>query len=108
MNPKEYLEMDPEANEIPGLAHAFTNNGIELPVLDITHPQFLSSIAEGHLDEVSKASIQKMLALGEMSDAQKRMCYEQLSKSYVFGHVFEPSRCQFHERHECVRVQTRS
>lgn len=88
MNPKEYMETDPETSPIPGLAHAFTDNGIELPVLDITHPQFISSIDEGHLGEVSKASIQKLLALGEMSDAQKRTYYEQVLKSYIFGHVF--------------------
>jgi hypothetical protein len=80
--------MHPETSHIPGVAYAVTDNGIELPVLDITHPQFLSSIDEDHLDEVSKASIQKMLALGEMSDAQRKTYYEQLSKSYVFGHVF--------------------
>jgi hypothetical protein len=88
MNPEEYMETDPKISQIPGLAYAFTDNGIELPVLDITHPQFLSSIDEDHLDEVSKASIQKMLALGEMSDAQKKTYYERLSKSYVFGYVF--------------------
>jgi hypothetical protein len=88
MNPEEYMEKDPETSQIPGLAYALTHNGIELPVLDITHPHFLSSIDEDHLDEVSKASIQKMLALGGMSDDQKRTYYGQLSKSHVFGHVF--------------------
>jgi hypothetical protein len=88
MNPEEYPEKDLETSRIPRLAYAFTDNGIELPVLDITHPQFLSSIDENRLDEVSKASMQKMLALGGMSDAQKRTYYERLLKSYIFGHVF--------------------
>ncbi|MCL7453623.1 MAG: hypothetical protein M8467_11320 [Anaerolineae bacterium] len=79
---------DPETSRVPGLAYAFTDSGIELPVLDITHPQFVSSIDEDHLDEVSKASIQKMLVMGQMSDAQKRTYYEQLLKSYIFGPVF--------------------
>jgi hypothetical protein len=82
------MKTDPEASHIQGLAYAFTDNGIELPVLDITHPQFLSSIDESRLDEVSKGSIQKMLAMGQMSDAQKRTHYEQLLKSYIFGPVF--------------------
>jgi len=88
MNSEEYMETDPETSHIPGLAYASTDNGIQLPVLDITHPQFLSTIDEDHLDEVSKASIQKMLAMGQMSDAQKRTYYEQLLKSYIFGPVF--------------------
>lgn len=88
MNTEKYMDPDPEKNQIPELVHAFTDNGIELPVLDITHPQFLSSIDEGRLDEVSKASFQKMLALGEMSEAQKKTYYERLSKSYIFGRIF--------------------
>ena len=35
--------------KIPGLSYAFTGNGVELPVLDITHPLFLSSIAQAGL-----------------------------------------------------------
>lgn len=80
--------MKPEASRIPGLMYVFADNGIELPVLDITHPQFLSSIDESRLDEVGKASIQKMLAMGQMSDAQRGTYYEQLLKSYIFGPVF--------------------
>jgi hypothetical protein len=33
-------------NRINGIAYAFTDDGIELPVLDITHPRFISSIDE--------------------------------------------------------------
>jgi len=33
-------------NKLPGLSYLFTINGIELPVLDITHPDFISSIDE--------------------------------------------------------------
>jgi hypothetical protein len=36
-------------NKIPGLSYAVMDNGIELPVLDITHPLFLSSINETKL-----------------------------------------------------------
>jgi hypothetical protein len=88
INPEEHMETDAGTSRIPGLAYALTDNGIELPVLDITHPQFLSSIDESRLDEVSRASMQKMLAVGQMSDAQKRTYYEQLLRSYIFGPLF--------------------
>jgi len=39
-----------EKNKIPGVCYAFTWDGIELPVLDITHPLFISSIDEGKLE----------------------------------------------------------
>jgi len=42
-------------NKIKGLSYAFTSNGIEFPVLDITHPLFIASIDEDKL----KAMIRK-------------------------------------------------
>ena len=39
-------------NKIPELSYAITMNGIELAVLDITHPYFISSIDETKLKEI--------------------------------------------------------
>jgi hypothetical protein len=39
-------------NKIPELSYAFTLNGVELPVLDITHPLFISSIDETKLKKM--------------------------------------------------------
>lgn len=39
-------------NKLPGLFYVFTMNGIELPVLDITHPDFISSIDENKLKKM--------------------------------------------------------
>ena len=39
-----------EKRKIPGISYAFTKDGIELPVLDITHPLFVSSIDEEKLE----------------------------------------------------------
>ena len=41
-----------ERNKITGISYAFTENEIELPVLDISHPLFLRSIDEGKLDKM--------------------------------------------------------
>ena len=38
-----------ERNKIEGISYAFTENGIELPILDISHPLFLRSIDEEKL-----------------------------------------------------------
>jgi hypothetical protein len=48
-----------ERNKIAGISYAFTENGIELPVLDITHSLFLSSINEEKLDKMLKEIKQK-------------------------------------------------
>lgn len=42
-------ETYPVRNKIKGLFYAFTLEGVELPVLDITHPLFLSGIDEARL-----------------------------------------------------------
>jgi hypothetical protein len=48
-----------ERNKVAGISYAFTENGIELPVLDITHPFFLRSINEEKLDEMLNEIKQK-------------------------------------------------
>ena len=39
-------------NKVPGLSYAFTLNGIELPVLDISHPYFITGIDENRLKKM--------------------------------------------------------
>ncbi len=39
-------------NKLPGLSYTSTMNGVELPVLDITHPDFISSIDENKLKKM--------------------------------------------------------
>ena len=48
MNDKKYFIK----NKLPGLSYVFTTNGVELPVLDITHPGFISSIDENRLKKL--------------------------------------------------------
>jgi hypothetical protein len=43
-----------ERKKVPGISYAFTKDGIELPVLDVTHPLFISSINEENLDRKIK------------------------------------------------------
>ena len=39
-------------NKYQDLSYTYTLSGVELPVLDITHPQFISSIDEAKLNEM--------------------------------------------------------
>jgi hypothetical protein len=48
-----------EKTKIAGLSYAFTENGIEIPVLDITHPLFINSINEEKLAGMLKEIEQK-------------------------------------------------
>lgn len=46
----------PIKNKNSKLSYAFTLNGVELPVLDITHPLFISSIDENKLRRMLRKS----------------------------------------------------
>jgi len=45
----------PETNKKPGVCYAFTDDGIELPVIDLTHPAFAFSITQPELDAMIEA-----------------------------------------------------
>jgi hypothetical protein len=46
-------------NKISGISYAFTDDGIELPVLDITHPLFISTIDENVFKALSLKAAHK-------------------------------------------------
>jgi hypothetical protein len=50
----------PEPNKRPGVHYAVTRDGVELPVVDITHPAFALSIT----DSEQKAQVEKFLRQG--------------------------------------------
>jgi hypothetical protein len=71
--------------KIPDLCYVNTETGIRLPVLDITHPLFTSSIQEEKLAEMCRGSAMAAQAMKEMPDEQKKMIYEH---SLIFGKHF--------------------
>jgi hypothetical protein len=75
----------PEKNKVSGLSYVYTDCGLELPVLDITHPLFTASINEESLEALCKESAQRAKSMKEMPDAQKKMILE---TSYIFGRYF--------------------
>lgn len=74
----------PGSNRIPGLAYAIAD-GIELPVLDITCPQFIDSIDERKLEDLCKESARRAEEMRKMPPAHKMMFTE---RSFIFGKHF--------------------
>ena len=74
-----------EKSKIRGLSYACTDNGIRLPVVDITHPLFEASLDEESLADLCKESTQKAKDLKEMSDSHKKLLGE---RSYIFKGFF--------------------
>jgi hypothetical protein len=54
------LPNSPNANKRPGVCYAVTRDGVELPVVDVTHPAFAISIR----DAEQKAQVEKFLRQG--------------------------------------------
>lgn len=75
-----------EKNKIAGLSYAFTENGIELPVLDITHPLFINSINEEKLARMLKEIEQKGEERAESFDKIPAFIKEFMAKrSYIMA-----------------------
>lgn len=50
----------PEANKKAGVAYAVTDDGLELPVIDVTHPAFAIDISQGELDRLLQEHLQSV------------------------------------------------
>ena len=75
----------PEKHKIRGLSYAYTDDGIELPVLDITHPLFAASIDEERLADLRKESAQGAKNLKELPDSHKKILGE---RSHIYRGFF--------------------
>jgi hypothetical protein len=53
-------QLCPETSKRPGVVYAFTRDGVELPVIDVTHPAFAVSITESE----QKTMVEKFLRDG--------------------------------------------
>ena len=80
-------DINENINKISGLCYVTSDphGGIELPVLDITHPLFIASINEVDLEDLSKKSPQLAQQMKMMPDAQRALFRE---KSLIVGERF--------------------
>lgn len=50
----------PEKNKKPGVYYALTNDGVELPVIDVTHPEFALNLSAEDLSARRERFIRDM------------------------------------------------
>jgi hypothetical protein len=58
------MAMIPELNKKPGVCYAYTDSGLELPVIDITHPAFHQEVSEEQLFAGAKRFAAEQAAKG--------------------------------------------
>lgn len=54
----------PERNKTPGVCYAVSDDGIELPVIDVTHPRFACEVSAASLSELIDQSVRDLAAIG--------------------------------------------
>ena len=57
----------PELNKKPGVCYAFTAVGVELPIIDITHPSFHQDLGQDQLDAAFERYVQAQLKMGALA-----------------------------------------
>lgn len=57
----------PEKNKKPGVRYAVTDDGIELPVVDVTQPAFAIDISQGELDKMLEEHVRRVKAQSRLS-----------------------------------------
>ena len=75
----------PERNKVPGLPYVFTDTGLELAVLDVTHPLFEASIDEKSLAAQRAQSAATAALIKTMSADQRKMI---TANSFIWGTHF--------------------
>jgi hypothetical protein len=74
----------PEAHKKPGVSYAFTDDGLELPVIDVTHPAFAIAPTEAELAALTDAflgMIERMRAIS--SEAEREATRKMMATSII-------------------------
>ncbi len=74
----------PEMNKKPGVCYAVTDDGLELPVIDVTHPAFAVEISEGEMDRLLQEYIRTVKRnQGKLSGFIQRLFMKLMAKRSV-------------------------
>ena len=84
--------MIPEAHKKPGVCYAFTDGGLELPVIDITHPAFHQSLSEEQLFAGAKRYAQDQASKGLLARFAQRFLLPFFLKGSIIGRGLLKSR----------------
>lgn len=73
----------PEREKKPGLCYAVTDDGIELPIIDVTHPAFANRLSERQVNAVCQAYRREAVLRSKLPAWARRMLVRFLAKRSV-------------------------
>ena len=89
----------PEPNKRPGVCYAVTRDGVELPVVDVTHPAFAISIR----DAEQKAQVEKFprqgIPLAILPKRLRELVQRSLLRESVLAQGIQQARSTFRNAH---------
>jgi hypothetical protein len=75
----------PETNKTPGVSYAVTDDGLELPVIDVTHPAFTVALTDAELADMTEKFLGQMAAMRSMPAAVQEEIRRQMLETSVIG-----------------------
>jgi hypothetical protein len=75
----------PEAHKKAGVSYAFTDDGIELPVIDVTHPAFAIAPTDAELTALTDAYLGMVTRMRDMSTEAEKAAGRKMMEASVIG-----------------------
>lgn len=75
----------PERHKKPGVSYAFTDDGVEIPVIDVSHPAFGISPTDDELSALSEAFSQMVERSKLVTSDEQRLAMRQQMDSSILG-----------------------
>jgi hypothetical protein len=88
-------QLRPETNKRPGVVYAFTRDGVELPVVDVTHPVFAISIAESEQKSMVEKFLRDGVPLAKLPKALREIALRFLLRQSVLAQGIDQARGSF-------------
>jgi hypothetical protein len=85
----------PETNKRPGVCYAFTGDGVELPVVDVTHPAFAISITDSEQKTLVEKFLRDGVPLAKLPKPLREIALRFLLRQSVLAQGIDQARGSF-------------
>ncbi len=88
-------QLRPEVNKRAGVFYAFTRDGVELPVVDITHPAFAISITDSEQTTLLEKFLSDGVPLAKLPKPLRKLALKFLLRQSVLAQGIDQARTTF-------------
>jgi hypothetical protein len=88
-------QLRPETNKRPGVVYAFTRDGVELPVVDVTHPVFAIRMTESEQQSLVEKFLSNGVPLAKLPKALREIALRFLLRQSALARGIDQARGSF-------------